>query len=33
MGAEIDGGLLGDQYKGYVFKIAGGQDHQGFAML
>merc|ERR1719272_1526919 len=30
--AEIDGGLLGDEYKGYIFKIAGGNDKQGFPM-
>lgn len=29
---EFDGGLLGDQFKGYVFKITGGQDKQGFPM-
>ena len=33
MGEEIDGGLLGEQYNGYVFKITGGQDMQGFAMI
>jgi len=33
MGEEVDGGLLGEQYNGYVFKITGGQDHQGFAMI
>ena len=30
--AEVDGGLLGDEYKGYIFKIAGGNDKQGFPM-
>lgn len=29
---EIEGDILGDEYKGYVFKIAGGQDKQGFGM-
>lgn len=29
---EVDGEILGDEYKGYVFKIAGGQDKQGFGM-
>lgn len=29
---EIDGGLLGDQFKGYIIKITGGQDKQGFFM-
>ncbi len=32
MGAEIEGGLLGDQFKGYIFKITGGNDKQGFPM-
>ena len=32
MGQEIDGGYLGDDYKGYTFKITGGNDAQGFAM-
>lgn len=32
MGTEIDGGLLGDQFKGYIFRITGGNDKQGFAM-
>jgi hypothetical protein len=30
--AEIDGEVLGEEFKGYVFKIAGGHDKQGFAM-
>ena len=30
--AEVDGGVLGDEFKGYVFKIVGGQDKQGFPM-
>lgn len=29
---EFDGGILGDQFKGYVLRITGGQDKQGFAM-
>eukprot|EP01023_Acetabularia_acetabulum_P042615 TRINITY_DN4231_c0_g1_i1.p1 TRINITY_DN4231_c0_g1~~TRINITY_DN4231_c0_g1_i1.p1 ORF type:complete len:287 (+),score=46.41 TRINITY_DN4231_c0_g1_i1:103-861(+) len=29
---EVDGEALGDEYKGYIFKIAGGMDKQGFAM-
>ena len=32
MGAEIDGEVLGDEYKGYLFKITGGNDKQGFTM-
>lgn len=30
--AEVDGEVLGEEFKGYVFKIAGGHDKQGFAM-
>jgi small subunit ribosomal protein S6e len=33
MGDEVEGDLIGDEFKGYVFKISGGQDHQGFAMI
>lgn len=29
---EIEGEALGDEYKGYVFKIKGGNDKQGFGM-
>eukprot|EP01061_Rhynchopus_euleeides_P032987 TRINITY_DN54_c0_g1_i4.p2 TRINITY_DN54_c0_g1~~TRINITY_DN54_c0_g1_i4.p2 ORF type:complete len:258 (+),score=95.52 TRINITY_DN54_c0_g1_i4:60-776(+) len=29
---EFDGGLLGDKYEGYVFRITGGADKQGFPM-
>ena len=32
MGSEIDGAVMGDDYKGYVFKITGGNDKQGFTM-
>jgi small subunit ribosomal protein S6e len=32
MGAEIDGGLVAEEYKGYIFKITGGNDKQGFTM-
>ena len=32
MGQELDGALLVDQYKGYTFKITGGNDQQGFPM-
>lgn len=32
MGAEITADHLGDDWKGYVFKIAGGNDKQGFPM-
>jgi small subunit ribosomal protein S6e len=26
IGQEVDGSVLGDQFKGYVFKISGGND-------
>lgn len=29
---EFDGEGLGEEFKGYVFRIAGGQDKQGFPM-
>ncbi|BDA42145.1 g7709 [Coccomyxa elongata] len=29
---EVDGEALGEEYKGYIFKIMGGQDKQGFGM-
>jgi len=29
---EVDGGLLGEEYKGYIFKIKGGTDKEGFPM-
>jgi len=29
---EVDGDAVGDEFKGYVLKIMGGQDKQGFAM-
>merc|ERR1719216_528259 len=32
MGQEVDGEPLGEEFKGYVFKIAGGNDKQGFPM-
>jgi len=30
---EVEGETLGDEFKGYVFRIAGGNDKQGFPML
>ena len=30
---EFKGDHLGEQFKGYVFKISGGTDKQGFAMM
>lgn len=32
MGTEIVGDSLGDEWKGYIFKITGGNDKQGFPM-
>jgi len=32
MGAEVPGDCLGDQFAGYVLKITGGNDKQGFPM-
>jgi len=29
---EVEGEALGDEFKGYVFKITGGNDKEGFAM-
>lgn len=33
MNTEVSGDSLGDEFKGYVFKIAGGNDKQGFPMM
>jgi len=32
MSQEVEGDILGDEFKGYVFKITGGNDKQGFPM-
>ena len=32
LGAEVDGDTLGDEFKGYVLRITGGNDKQGFPM-
>lgn len=32
MGQEIEGDVLGENYKGYIFKLAGGNDKDGFPM-
>ncbi len=32
MGQEVEGDCLGDEYKGYIFKITGGNDRDGFPM-
>jgi small subunit ribosomal protein S6e len=33
LGAEIDGAAFGEQFKGYIFRLKGGQDTQGFPMV
>ena len=33
MNQEVEGDVLGDEFKGYVFKISGGNDKQGFPMM
>jgi len=32
MGAEVEADLLGDEWKGYVVRVTGGNDKQGFPM-
>jgi len=32
MGAEVSADELGDEFKGYIFKITGGNDKDGFSM-
>ncbi|KAI1428756.1 ribosomal protein S6e [Xylaria sp. FL1777] len=32
MGQEVAGDNLGDEFKGYIFRITGGNDKQGFPM-
>jgi len=32
MGQEVEGDILGDEFKGYIFKITGGNDKDGFSM-
>lgn len=32
MGAEIEADHLGEEWKGYMLRIAGGNDKQGFPM-
>lgn len=33
MGAEVPGDILGDEFKGSIFSISGGNDRQGFPMM
>lgn len=32
MGTEVDADQLGEEWKGYILRIAGGNDKQGFPM-
>lgn len=32
MAQEVEGALLGDEFAGYIFRISGGNDKQGFPM-
>lgn len=32
MGSDVDGEVFGPEYKGYIFRITGGNDKQGFTM-
>ncbi len=32
MGQEVEGDSVGDEFKGYIFRISGGNDKQGFPM-
>ena len=32
MSQEVNGDCLGDEFKGYIFKVTGGNDKQGFPM-
>jgi len=32
MGAQVEADVLGDEWKGYILKISGGNDKQGFPM-
>ncbi|CAN3372078.1 hypothetical protein DIURU_000382 [Diutina rugosa] len=32
MGQEVEGDAVSDEFKGYIFKITGGNDKQGFPM-
>jgi small subunit ribosomal protein S6e len=33
LGQEVDGALFGKQFKGYVFRLKGGSDKEGFPMV
>jgi small subunit ribosomal protein S6e len=33
LGNDVDGAMFGSQFKGYVFRLKGGSDKQGFPMV
>lgn len=33
LGNDIDGALFGDEFKGYIFRLRGGSDKDGFPMV
>ena len=33
LGQDVDGSLFGEQFQGYVFRLKGGSDKQGFPMM
>jgi small subunit ribosomal protein S6e len=33
LGNDVDGGIFGDEFKGYVFRLKGGSDEDGFPMV
>ena len=32
MGSDVDGEVIGQEFKGYTLRITGGNDQQGFTM-
>jgi small subunit ribosomal protein S6e len=32
MGSDVDGAIIGEEFKGYTLRITGGNDKQGFSM-
>jgi small subunit ribosomal protein S6e len=33
LGNDVDGTIFGDEFKGYIFRLKGGSDNQGFPMV
>ena len=33
MAQEIDGNVLGEEFEGYILRISGGNDKQGFPII